>query len=501
MNCSEVGARLGAFADEELPRSIRQEVDAHLADCPVCHREAERLTANLAFMKRTMSLLASGDELNGGFLDELRPKTKAEVAAAEREVSGQPDTHRVRNLVVAVVVLIAAVVAYLTVFAPGDDAESGSAENRATIPPPVVDPRPAGTTRKRDPRSNDRPTVRPAKRNVGGTIDSLPEDITRALRSRAAAARIPRIIKTATRLLATSAEVDKVRKFVVAGREPRMTGILLVVLGSAPDPSTVRPILVTHMRTGNDPIVRAAAAIGLCRTAPRNRQVVQDGFRIPVGTPVVDALQPLILALTAEADPSVIGVQASLLGPVTRMNAKLAVTLVEKLPSVTDAKAVEGILAALAPARHAEMAPGLERWLSTGTVTGMALPRGLTLLGSIDAARAAGIAVNLLQQGTIRDAEVRKGLLGLLAGSRDERVDPILRNLLESDPDAAVRQKIVEMASRLGPARARELLRLAANDRSEPVRKAAQAALKAMAGTNGGGRPGKRNGKQPPRDR
>ena len=77
MNCSEAGARMGAYADEELPRSIRQEVEAHIAECPVCGREAGRLTANLAFMKRTMSRLAAGEDLSTDFLAEEDFQKKA----------------------------------------------------------------------------------------------------------------------------------------------------------------------------------------------------------------------------------------------------------------------------------------------------------------------------------------------------------------------------------------------------------------------------------------
>ena len=87
-------------------------------------------------------------------------------------------------------------------------------------------------------------------------------------------------------------------------------------------------------------------------------------------------------------------------------------------------------------------------------------------------------------------------------GRRDERVIAVLRSLISSDADAAVRLMAVEATLGLEPERTRALLRLAMNDQDEQVRNAAKAALQAMAGSGGGGRPGgRRNGTGPPEDR
>jgi hypothetical protein len=52
MTCRESRERLSELLDEVLPASERAEVDAHLADCPECRRELERLRATVSLLQR-----------------------------------------------------------------------------------------------------------------------------------------------------------------------------------------------------------------------------------------------------------------------------------------------------------------------------------------------------------------------------------------------------------------------------------------------------------------
>jgi anti-sigma factor RsiW len=66
MTCRESRERLSELLDEVLPASERAEVDAHLADCPECRRELERLRATVSLLQRVEPVRAPA-----GFVDRV----------------------------------------------------------------------------------------------------------------------------------------------------------------------------------------------------------------------------------------------------------------------------------------------------------------------------------------------------------------------------------------------------------------------------------------------
>lgn len=69
MNCREVQQLLDAFAADELGAAEQQTIEKHLAECPVCRKEAEAL-------RRTISLLGQFKEMDppAVFIQELRQR-------------------------------------------------------------------------------------------------------------------------------------------------------------------------------------------------------------------------------------------------------------------------------------------------------------------------------------------------------------------------------------------------------------------------------------------
>ena len=66
MTCHESRERLSELLDEVLPAPERAEVDAHLADCPECRRELERLRATVSLLQRVEPARAPA-----GFVDRV----------------------------------------------------------------------------------------------------------------------------------------------------------------------------------------------------------------------------------------------------------------------------------------------------------------------------------------------------------------------------------------------------------------------------------------------
>ena len=66
MTCHESRERLSELLDEVLPAPERAEVDAHLADCPECRRELERLRATVSLLQRVEPVRAPA-----GFVDRV----------------------------------------------------------------------------------------------------------------------------------------------------------------------------------------------------------------------------------------------------------------------------------------------------------------------------------------------------------------------------------------------------------------------------------------------
>jgi len=66
MTCHESRERLSELLDEVLPARERALVDAHLADCPECRRELERLRATVSLLQRVEPVRAPA-----GFVDRV----------------------------------------------------------------------------------------------------------------------------------------------------------------------------------------------------------------------------------------------------------------------------------------------------------------------------------------------------------------------------------------------------------------------------------------------
>jgi len=66
MTCHESRERLSELLDEVLPARERAEVEAHLADCPECRRELERLRATVSILQRVEPVRAPV-----GFVDRV----------------------------------------------------------------------------------------------------------------------------------------------------------------------------------------------------------------------------------------------------------------------------------------------------------------------------------------------------------------------------------------------------------------------------------------------
>jgi hypothetical protein len=66
MTCHESRERLSELLDEVLPAPERAEVEAHLADCPECRRELERLRATVSLLRRVEPVRAPV-----GFVDRV----------------------------------------------------------------------------------------------------------------------------------------------------------------------------------------------------------------------------------------------------------------------------------------------------------------------------------------------------------------------------------------------------------------------------------------------
>jgi len=488
MNCSEVSERLCAYADGELPRSFREAIDGHLENCPRCRGEAERLTANLAFMKSAMSTLAAGDADDASFLDILKPKTRAEVAAAEREITGEAPTHRLRTAIIALIVLAAAVIAWFVVFAGDredapDEATRDKRGAKADAPPETEAPdRPRTNRPRRDPKRPPRGTPRPVPlRPKGGVdLDDLPTTLAGAMRKRNAASAIPRIVQAASRALKTGEQVSRFRNTLARAGSPEITGLMLLVLGAAPDPASYRPMLLTRLRSDPAAAVRSAAALALCRSGSRGRRVrYLDRYAIPVGAVPPEVTPTLLTALATESDASVRGTFIDLVGPTSPRDAKVANALVERLVRGTDEATSLRILTALSGSRHPRVTEELVRWLESGSVPAKLLGHAVGLVRTMDAKRGAKIAGSLLQ--TTREVGARRALLGSLAGGTDDATLSVLKDILRSDPDASMRRQAVELLSGAPPAKVRDALAAAEQGDADPeVRRAAAGAIRAM---------------------
>jgi len=66
MTCHETRERLSELLDEALPARERTDVDAHLAGCPECRRELERLRATVSLLARVEPVRAPA-----GFVDRV----------------------------------------------------------------------------------------------------------------------------------------------------------------------------------------------------------------------------------------------------------------------------------------------------------------------------------------------------------------------------------------------------------------------------------------------
>jgi anti-sigma factor RsiW len=66
MTCHESRERLSELLDEVLPAPERAEMEAHLADCPECRRELERLRATVSLLQRVEPVRAPA-----GFVDRV----------------------------------------------------------------------------------------------------------------------------------------------------------------------------------------------------------------------------------------------------------------------------------------------------------------------------------------------------------------------------------------------------------------------------------------------
>jgi hypothetical protein len=471
MNCAEVAERLGTFADEELPKSIRTEVEEHLEGCTTCRREADRLRANYGVMKKAMGTLAAGDELDESFLESLRPRTKAEVAAAEREASGRGESRTIRNLVIAALVLVAAVAAYLTVLAPKDeepedgtrreDAGKRTEEPERRIVRPAPDQR-TPPTRRPDRRHPARP-VRPDRTP---RAEDLPVQITRVVRT-GRPNRLDQIVEATAARLAQAGEVEKIRGLLAGAATPEVTGTLLVILGTAPDAASVRPLLVNHLRGGSDPKIRAGAALGLCRTGDRNLKVKYlDMFPLSVGAPDPEATTELSSALGTEVDPGVRGTLVELLAPAAAESEDVARSLFAVFRDDPTGPLTPKIVPALANARHAALGAEIQAWIGSGSVPESAVGGAIALLRGIDPAAAVSAALDAL--GTAREEDTKLQLVGALTGSRDARAPAALEEILRSETSVDLRRRAVEAAATLPREAALRVLGTAADGDADP---------------------------------
>jgi anti-sigma factor RsiW len=478
VNCSEAGERLGAYADGELPKSMREELEGHLETCDGCRREAGRLTRNVAFLRSRMGLLAAG-EPDAGFLAELKPRTKAEVAAAEREISGGGEGHRVRTVVLAVLALaVLGVVGFLVLGGNGEDGPDAPDESppRADRRPPLGSPSGTSSSTRRPPRevpstpTEVRPVpVRPAR-----------ESVLKGLGKRLDGARgteIPSIVDRASDAMRRPEDVATVRAELDAATEPETIGLLLVVLGAAPE-GAANPLLVERLVSGPAPAIRSGAAVGLCR-ASRSRGVrVTDQIRLSVGTPDEETARTLLAALRSEADEGVRVLLVELLEPAAKRDEEVAKALVEVLRSNPDAPLAAAVLGALRGARSPVVADAIEAWISSGA-SGEDLARGVELLQTIDAARGARVALDAIP-GAGEEA-IRARLVNALGERQEPRFVEALVRILREDDSAIVRIRAVELLARLGRETAEPPLREAAEgDASREVRDAAAQALKRL---------------------
>ncbi len=487
MNCSEVAERLCAYADGEVPRSFREAIDTHLEGCPRCRSEADRLVSNLEFMKTSMAILAAGDGDDASFLDVLKPKTRAEVAAAEREITGEVPSHRLRNAIVALAVLAAAIAVWFVFFAGDPDEEeieepaNGRSSKATTRPDPTRSTPPrTGPTRRdptRPPRGSPRPV--PARPRQGVSLDDLPMTLARALRKTNAATAVPRIVQAASNGLKTAEQVAKVRGLVARGGSPEATGFILIILGSGPGPESYRPMLLTRLRADPAAQLRAAAAVALCRSGKRNRRVrYLEKFTVPVANPTPTVTSALLGALTTESEAAVRGLLVDLVGPASRKDGKVAASLMQTLTQSGDVATAKRIIVALSGTRHPAVAGELLRWLESGSVPGKLLGHAVGLLRTMDAKKAAQAAGSLLR--TTQGLDERSALLGSLAGSTDDATLSLLMEILGRDPEASLRRQAVEHLSAAPFEKVRAALEAAEQGDSDPeVRRVAADVLAA----------------------
>jgi hypothetical protein len=484
MNCSEVGERLGALADGELPRSIRDEIQTHLDGCSACSREAERLTANYAFMRRTMSRLGAG-ELDAGFLGELRPRTKAETAAAERESRG-PGTRGFRGLAIALLLLVAAVVVYFVFLSPDDVGQEAADERRKT---------PAGERPDRVDRP-DQPGRQPTRRTPIRAPDphrpsrvvnpdrTGPESGDPAARiARALKARSPAALTTLIEQLAAQAKskegAEELREKSVSSGLPEVTGSLLIALGSAPAEVGLRPQLLNQLRGASEAAVRSGAAIGLCRGGTHRARVKYLGrYAIPVATPDEEAARALAESISTESDETARGVLIELVAPAAGRDLEVARTLLDHLRRSPEGPDADRLLAGLAAARHDFLAQEVEAWLASGSVPETKIGAVIAMLRGIDGEAGARAAIERL--GTATDVGLRIQLVSALEGLKTDAAAAALQAVITNDASVEVRRRAIAVAAGLPRAMAERLLHAAEQDSDEEIRKLAEDLLKSQ---------------------